>query len=125
MTDPLCRNEVLDPAMERMVGRIKCGCYDYHVDVFADYEPEAIAWRNPDGTEIVWRIPSNVRGTPEGTRIEIENMYRGFYVREGVMIVTEKCEASFEEWHIIERVWVKCNAHRKRVEPEWKLSRIS
>lgn len=128
MKDPFCKYEVLDPEMERMIERIQCGYYDRDDDeqnALVDYEPEVVVWRNPDGTEVVQPIPPNIRGTPEGTRIEIKNLYRGFYVREGIMIVTEKCEVSLEEGHLFERVWVKCNSHRKRIEPEWKVLRIS
>jgi hypothetical protein len=128
MRDPFCSTEVLDSGMERLVALINCGHYDRDDDeqnALLDYEPQTVVWRNPNGREVVIRIPPNVRGTPKGTRIEIKYMYRGFYVGEGIMIAKARLITSFDPNHLFERVWVPCNPHRVRIEPEWEVSIIS
>jgi hypothetical protein len=127
MHDPFCKNELLDPELEQMVERINCGCYDRDEKINdTPDEPEGTACRNPDGTVVIFPpAPVSVRYLPKNTPIEVKNRYRGFYVCEGIMIVTEKCMTSLAEGHIFERVWVRLNPCRVRLEPEWKVSRIS
>lgn len=127
MRDPFCSTEVLDPGMERMVRRISRG--DYDRDEPMNNEPgnsEGDVWRNPDGRIVnLPPVPMSVRYLPLGTRIEVTNKYRGFYVGEGIIIGDARRITSHDPNHLSEKVWVSCNPHRVRVEPEWKVSRIS
>ena len=128
MKDPFCKCETVDSQMTRFIAQLQCGYFDgrgFEQDALLHYEPETIKWMNPDGTTVVHNIPANVRGTPRGTRIEIANRYRGRYIGEGVMIVDTKYIISADPATLFERVWVRCNPHRVRIELPWKVSRIS
>lgn len=127
MRDPLCSNELLDPGMERMVGRISRGVYERVESIDAERDSsEGTVWRNPDRRMVnLPPVPISVRHILPRTRIEVKNRYRGFYVGEGVIIVEARLITSEDPNHLFERVWMACNPHRVRIEHEWNVSRIS
>lgn len=126
MKDPFCKNEPLDPKMERMVERIKCGYYDR--DKPNSNEPgksESRVWRNPDGTVVIFPpVPVSVRYLPKDTLIEVKKRYRGKYVGEGILIVDMEYMCSMFSDSPFIREWRTVNSHRVAIQPEWKVERI-
>jgi hypothetical protein len=126
MRDPFCKNEVLDPGMERMVERMRCGDYDHHEPLNnGPGNSEGNVWRNPDGRIVnLPPVPMSVRYLPPGTRIEVTNRYRGIYVGGGIMISDARRITSYDPNHLFEKVWVRCNPHRVAIQPDWEVERI-
>jgi hypothetical protein len=126
MKDPFCKNEPLDPEMEKMVERNECGyCeHDEPIDDAPD-DFEGPVWRNPDGTVVNFPpVPMSVRYLPKDTSIEVKKKYRGKYVGEGFLIVDKEYMCSIYNDDPFIREWRTVNSHCVAIQPEWKIERI-
>jgi hypothetical protein len=127
MKDPFCKNEPLDPEIERMVGRLK-RANDLDIPAWKNspFPIETPVWEREAVIASTIRIPEpwNVRGCPVGTLLEVKNRCRGKYVGEGILIVDVEYMCSLDNDDPFIREWRVVNSHRVAIQPEWKVTRI-